>query len=123
GGAALMSPQTIRGDRGPGAVLTLGAGARSEVPFGKVRISVSGTSPIRIHVRDWTRIVEVNRHLSVPGLLGSVLEAHGLRSCADTGRSVLAAVDSRGRAIAGPISGEFGAAGPSGLQCPVQAFT
>src|SRR5439155_19133022 len=85
GGAGLMSFRTVRGDEGPGPVLTLNAGARSSVPFGTVRIVVGPAH--RIHVLSWRAIVDANLHRSTPGLLGAVLEANGMQACADSGRS------------------------------------
>jgi hypothetical protein len=119
GGAALMSFRTVRGDAGPGRVLTLGTGARSAVPFGTVRIRVTPSHVINVVA--WRRIVDTNHHRSVPGLLGSVLQAHGLESCADTGRSVLAAVDRSGQAKAEPIATSFGGSGRA--DCAVNLFS
>ena len=56
GGAALMSPRTVPGDRGPGAYLTLGTGTRSAGPDDRVlgydlQEQIEGRSIIEIYER------------------------------------------------------------------------
>jgi hypothetical protein len=97
GGAALMSVRTVPGDAGPGHELTLGTGVRSEVPFSPVRVSTVGDSAI---VQGFDRIVAANRGRSEPGLLGSVLKAHGLSACSFGDPAALVAMDRTGVATA-----------------------
>ena len=97
GGAAVMSVRTVPGDAGPGHELTLGTGVRSEVPFSPVQVSTVGDSAI---VQGFDRIVAANRGRSEPGLLGSVLEAHGLSACSFGDPAALVAMDRTGVANA-----------------------
>jgi hypothetical protein len=79
GGASLMSPRTVPGDRGPGAYLTLGTGARSAGPDLEVKPEPLGSG---FMLRTIGRYVETNEGRSVPGLLGSTLLDHGIGICA-----------------------------------------
>ncbi len=97
GGAAVMSARTVQGDAGPGHELTLGTGVRSEVPFSPVRVTTAGDSAI---VQGFDRIVAANRDRSEPGLLGSVLKAHGLSACSFGDPAALVAMDRTGVANA-----------------------
>jgi hypothetical protein len=94
GGAALLSVRTVDGDDGPGHALTLGTGVRSAVPFVRVRVRQAGGG---FQVEGFARIVTANEHGSEPGLLGSVLEAHGRSACAFGPEAALAAMDRTGR--------------------------
>ena len=98
GGAALFSPRTVPGDEGPGHDLTLGTGARSAVRFAGVTVEGSGGGR---RVVGFDRIVEENRGRSVPGLLGSVLEEHGLTACGVGPGTALPAADRRAVSPAG----------------------
>jgi hypothetical protein len=82
GGAALMSPRTVAGDRGPGAYLTLGTGVRSAGPEPAVRMRVLEG---RLLLLDFPSYIRANRGRSVPGLLASILASRGLRTCLDGG--------------------------------------
>jgi hypothetical protein len=94
GGAGLMSFRTVRGDRGAGSLLTLGTGVRSSTPFSLGNIG-SSVNP-GFELVDIDRVIDTNRHRSVPGLLGSILEAHGLSGCTNTTYGELVVMDRRG---------------------------
>ncbi|MFL5797022.1 MAG: hypothetical protein ACJ77A_03695 [Actinomycetota bacterium] len=102
GGAGVMSVRTVEGDVGDGHDLTLGTGVRSAVPFGPWSVarrpdgSAVGLSP-----RYFDQILRANEGRSEPGLLGSVLEAHGLTPCAFGTRAVLVAMDRHGHTGSG----------------------
>ena len=94
GGAALLSPRTVPDDGGTGAYVTLGAGARSSGP---PHVHVRGAR--RPRVADFAHLTSANAGHSTPGLLASVLEAHGLSTCAagDLQRALLVAAHRTGR--------------------------
>jgi hypothetical protein len=94
GGAALLSPLTVPGDAGPGAYLTLGAGARSAAPEQRV-LAFDPTEPVEGDTRavevfqeryperdppagpfllDFDGYLRANDGRSEAGLLGRVLE-------------------------------------------------
>jgi hypothetical protein len=97
GGAALMTTLTAPGDRGPGAYVTLGAGARSSSPDASIRLV--GNTPFQ--VSDISRLANANRNRSTPGLLGSLLRQQPLSNpafaCASGVDAVLVAMDRSGR--------------------------
>jgi hypothetical protein len=97
GGAALMTTLTAPGDRGPGAYVTLGAGARSSSHEASIR--VVGNTPFL--VSDIARLVNENRDRSTPGLLGSVLRQQPISNpafaCASGVDAILVAMDRSGR--------------------------
>ena len=93
GGAGLLSVRTVEGDAGPGHDLTLGTGVRSAVPFDPVRVREAGEG---FEVAGFERIASANEHRSEPGLLGSVLEAHGRSACAFGPGAALVAMDRDG---------------------------
>jgi len=98
GGAALMSPRTVAGDRGPGAYLTLGTGVRSTGPTPGVRTGVRDGAPQLLQLMAYIR---ANQGRSSPGLLESVLQAQGRHTCLEgnlSGPGLLVAMDPSGRA-------------------------
>jgi hypothetical protein len=99
GGSALMSTRTVQGDDGPGHVLTFGTGARSAVPFGAVQVRAQ--RPHSLAVVRWPEIVATNKDRSTPGLLGSVLKAHGLIPGTDSNEGSLITADRQGVTLAG----------------------
>jgi hypothetical protein len=130
GGAALLSPLTVPGDRGPGAYLTLGTGARSAGPDPRVLAfdrseRVDGRTAVEVYRQRFPGrlptgpfLLEVEAYLSandgqsVPGLLTQVLTEAG-RSVAVYGNSdfaagrhrpaVLVTMDGRGEAVRGRV--------------------
>ncbi|MDP9340812.1 MAG: hypothetical protein M3Q23_01630 [Actinomycetota bacterium] len=107
GGAGLMSPRTVAGDRGPGAYLTLGTGVRSAAPEVRVRGSSRGSERV---LPQLSAYIAANEGQAIPGLLASVLEAHGLRTCLGqdssrfVGPGLLMAMDRWGQASFAPTS-------------------
>lgn len=105
GGAGLMNIRPGPGDQGLGAYLTIGAGARAEVPSAS-RVDPRGSA---LPPGALTELVDANE-LAVPGLLGSVLEANGLRATARTSAGgpdipgMLVAMDRRGTVAGGPVA-------------------
>jgi hypothetical protein len=120
GGAGLMTAVAPEGDLGPGAYLTLGTGARSAVPFGVVK---APPIPVGLRVTEMQQIINANREVSVPGLLGSLLLDRGIRPCMDTGRAILVVMDRNGVGRAGPRPRGFGLVGGTGRPCPFNVFT
>src|SRR5204863_3578367 len=105
GGAGLMSPRTVPGDRGPGAYLTLGTGVRSTSPEAQVAIATS--RGLGASLADVPAYVAANRGRSTPGLLGSIIESHGIGACLHgrVGGSLLVAMDRRGAVRTGVSTG------------------
>jgi hypothetical protein len=135
GGAGLMSPRTVPGDAGPGAYLTLGAGARSAAPSPRV-VAYDRGEPLDGRTADdlWAErypdrdfpvgpfllevgpYVRANEGRSVPGLLAGVLRG-ARRTVAVFGNSdteagrdrpgILVGMDPRGDGVGGRIGVVF----------------
>lgn len=140
GGAALMTSNTVPGDQGPGAYLTLGTGVRSAGPDPRV-LGFDGTEtfrgiradefyerrnghppPLGPWLLDIDRYREANDGRAIPGLLGSLLQERGrnfavfANSDARVGRSrpgILVAMNRRGHGTAGRLG--FGRAPALGV--------
>ena len=89
GGAALMSSETLRGDEGTGAFLTLGTGARAAGPA-EVRTGPTAIGDGRITDMDALR--SLNEGHAVPGLLGASVSS----ACAHDPLGGLVAMDASG---------------------------
>jgi len=101
GGVGLMSTRVAEGDRGLGAYVTLGAGARAAGPALLPRMWAPGQW--RRGPSVFSRVVDLNEGGTRPFLLGSVLSDAGVSACVNVTQMVrpedLVAMNSEGTAL------------------------
>jgi hypothetical protein len=78
-GLGLLSARTPSGNRGLGAYVTLGAGARAIAPVDRVNATEAGEG---LQLDDFDKYIRANLGRAVPGLLASALGREGITTCA-----------------------------------------